>query len=221
MYLPVKKQFAVIFLCSCVTTMSTAQTTRQHDSHAHGVAQLNIVQEGAELAIELISPAANIVGFEHAPSTDEQKAAVAKAEESLTDADTLFTLPEQANCRTEHVHVESELLEENHDEHADEEHHDDEHAHEEHHDDEHADEEHHDDEHALEEDHDEHEHQEEVHSEFHVEYELKCDDVENLTKIQVNIFEIFPATETLNVQLLTPNQQTALTLDKENVTIDL
>ena len=73
------KQIALFFFCLSVTTISTSQTTRQHDSHAHGIGELNIVLEGNELAIELISPAANIVGFEHAPSNDEQKAALAQA----------------------------------------------------------------------------------------------------------------------------------------------
>ena len=232
--------------------MSYAQSTRQHDSHAHGIGELNVVVEGDELAIELISPAANIVGFEHAPSNDEQKAAVAQAKETLEQAEMLFVLSERAGCQAEHAHVESELLEgheheehhddehahedeEHHDDehaHEDEEHHDDEHAHEdeEHHDDEHAheDEEHHDDEHAHEdEEHhdgehaDEHEHEEEVHSEFHVEYEFHCDDTEKLTEIQVKLFDTFPATEKLNVQLLTPDQQTAISLDKDNSSIEL
>ncbi len=221
-----KNQITFLFCCLSVTAMSHAQTTRQHDSHAHGIGELNVVLEGDELAMELISPAANIVGFEHAPSNDEQKAAVAQAEEALKQVDKLFVLSEQAGCQAEHVHVESELLEG----HEDEEHHDDEHAHEEPHDEEHAHEEHadehHEDEHAHEdhadeEHHDEHEHQEEVHSEFHVEYEFHCDDVEKLTQIQVNLFETFPATETLNVQLLTPDQQTAISLDKDNANIEL
>ena len=238
-----KTQTTLFFCCLSMATLLNAQTTREHDSHAHGVGNLNVVLEGDELAIELISPAANIVGFEHAPSTDEQQAAVHQAEETFEQADTLFVLSEQAGCRVEHVHVESELLEGHEDEHAHEEHedehaheeHEDEHAHEEHdHDEEHHDEkhahedhadEHHEDEHAHDK-HDEehaheHDHDEEVHSEFHVEYEFHCDNVENLTEIQVNLFETFPGTETLNVQLLTPDQQTAVSLDKDNITIEL
>ena len=124
-----------------------------------------------------------------------------KAEQSLEQADKLFVLSEQAGCQPEHVHVESELLEGEYD-----------------------------DEHASENDTDGHRadeqakkrgHEEETHSEFHVEYDFKCDDIEKLTQIQVNLFDVFPATEKLNVQLLTPNQQTALTLNSDNFNIDL
>ncbi len=227
-----KTQITLLFCCLSMTTLSSAQTTREHDSHAHGIGNLNVVLEGDELAIELISPAANIVGFEHAPSTDEQKNAIHQAEETFEQVDKLFVLSEPAGCKAEHVHVESELLQGDEDEHAhedhDEEHHDDEHAHEQNKDDEHAhedhDDEHHND-HADEEHHDEHadehDHDEEIHSEFHVEYEFHCDDPEKLTEIQVKLFDAFPATETLNVQLLTADQQTAISLDKDNANIEL
>ena len=43
-----------------------------HDAHVHGVAHLNVALEGNDLYIELTSPAANIVGFEHDPRTQNQ-----------------------------------------------------------------------------------------------------------------------------------------------------
>lgn len=46
--------------------------------HEHGVAQLNVALDGKTLELELDSPAMNLVGFEHAASTDADKAAVAK-----------------------------------------------------------------------------------------------------------------------------------------------
>ena len=109
-------------------------------------------------------------------------------------------LSEQADCQPEHVHIESELLEEHDDvEHTDE-----------HLEDEHADE-HHDDEHAHK---DEEEHEDDVHSEFHVEYEFKCECYRGVdSKFRSIYLTLFPATEILNVQLLTLNQQTALTLN--------
>lgn len=57
----------------------------QHGSHVHGEAVLNIVLEKRELMLEIESPSMNILGFEHAPKTDEQKAALEKAEIILRD----------------------------------------------------------------------------------------------------------------------------------------
>ena len=58
---------------------------RQHDSHVHGIASMNLALEGDEVHIELDSPAANIVGFEHAPSSKADHAAVDKAVAMLND----------------------------------------------------------------------------------------------------------------------------------------
>jgi hypothetical protein len=44
---------------------------------------MNVAFEENELYIELISPAASIVGFEHHPRSEAQKTAVKKATETL------------------------------------------------------------------------------------------------------------------------------------------
>ena len=72
---------------------------RQHEAHEHGVAHLNVAVEGQNIVIELFSPAANIVGFEHHPQTQAQKDQVEKARQELEDGQTLFQLPAQAQCR--------------------------------------------------------------------------------------------------------------------------
>ncbi|MFO6377007.1 DUF2796 domain-containing protein, partial [Pseudomonas aeruginosa] len=61
--------------------------------HEHGVAQLNVALDGKTLELELDSPAMNLVGFEHAASTDADKAAVAKARAQLEKPLELFALP--------------------------------------------------------------------------------------------------------------------------------
>ena len=66
---------------------------RHHEAHEHGVAHMNVAFEGNELYIEFISPAANIVGFEHQPRTQEQKAAVKAAIKKLEAGEKLFALP--------------------------------------------------------------------------------------------------------------------------------
>ena len=72
---------------------------RHHEAHEHGVAHMNVAFEGNELYIELISPAANIVGFEHQPRTQEQKAAVKAAIKKLEAGEKLFAFPSGAGDR--------------------------------------------------------------------------------------------------------------------------
>ena len=84
--------FALIFVFVCGTNVPKvlAEEYRHHKAHAHGVAHLNVAVEGNDLYIELFSPAANIVGFEHHPRTEKQKAAVNKAIEKLQAGEALF-----------------------------------------------------------------------------------------------------------------------------------
>jgi len=100
---------------------------RQHDSHVHGIAALNMAQDGNEVHIELESPAANVVGFEHAPSSEADHAALDKAVAMLKEGDKLFEFNESAGCSLEKAHIESALLEEKHEEHGHEKHGHDEH----------------------------------------------------------------------------------------------
>lgn len=77
---------------------ATAQETRHLDAHEHGVGRLNIAMEGQTITMELQSPGADIIGFEHAPKSPEDHAAVAKAAATLARPLELFALPERANC---------------------------------------------------------------------------------------------------------------------------
>tara|TARA_R110002126_G_scaffold63684_11_gene163246 strand:- start:5296 stop:5904 length:609 start_codon:yes stop_codon:yes gene_type:complete len=70
-----------------------------HGAHEHGVSKLKLAVEDAGLEIELISPGADIVGFEHAPSTDADKLVVEKAAAMLRRGDSLFVMPAPAGCR--------------------------------------------------------------------------------------------------------------------------
>lgn len=88
---------AFIVLCAAAGVAS-AEDVRQLDAHEHGAASLNIAVDGDQLLIELESPAANIVGFEHAPNDDQQRAAVETAKTALGDGGQLFILPDDAGC---------------------------------------------------------------------------------------------------------------------------
>lgn len=81
------------------------QERRQLGPHEHGHGGLNIAIDGPLLLIELDVPGADILGFEHAPGTPEQNAAVARAEALLRDPRSLFVVPAAAGCRVQDIHL--------------------------------------------------------------------------------------------------------------------
>jgi hypothetical protein len=91
---------------------------QMHGSHVHGEVILNVVIEGNRLDVEMISPAMNITGFEHAPVTEEQRRVLGEAIGKLGQAGNLLTLPGTAACEPGASSVETSLTEE----HAEHEH---------------------------------------------------------------------------------------------------
>ena len=79
-------------------------------AHEHGVARLNAVLDGQTLELELDSPAMNLVGFEHAASSDTDKAKVAAVRQQLEQPLKLFGLAKAAGCSEEAQELESPLF---------------------------------------------------------------------------------------------------------------
>lgn len=79
-------------------------------AHEHGVARLNAVLDGKALELELDSPAMNLVGFEHAASSDADKAKVATVGKQLEQPLGLFALAAAANCSVENQELQSPLF---------------------------------------------------------------------------------------------------------------
>jgi hypothetical protein len=187
---------------------------RQHGAHVHGVAGLNLALEGNEVHVELDSPAANIVGFEHAPSSEADHAALDQAVATLRGGDRLFQFNSEAGCRMEKADVISALLDDGHHEHADDHGHEkkdhDDHGHE--NKEKHAHDEHkHDDQ-----GHDGHGHEkhaDETHSDIDAVYHFECDNPGKLTQLTVELFEAFPGMEELNVQYVIESKQGAAELN--------
>jgi hypothetical protein len=183
---------------------------RHQEAHEHGVAHMNVAVEGNELYIELISPAANIVGFEHQPRTQDQRAAVKAAIKKLEAGEKLFAFPSAAggslvkstvhtNINNDYGHESDETKSHEHDEMSREAGNEAEkHGHEEHQ---------HGDEHKR-------------HSEFKAEYHFICKKPEKLVYVDVMLFSVFSGIEHIEVQLLTGTKQTAfeLTATKKKIT---
>lgn len=84
---------AVLFL-----VLSTGQSgepahydEHQQAPHLHGLVEMTLAIEGQTIEMNLESPAANLVGFEHPASTPEQRASVTRAKKILASPQQLLT----------------------------------------------------------------------------------------------------------------------------------
>ena len=167
-------------------------------AHEHGAAELLLSSEGKDVQITFNAPAQSLVGFETAAVTEEQKAAVARAEAILIAPRDLFSLEGNA-CELIDATVDvSSLVDvgnapsqaEAHDDHSDE--HADHASHDEHIE-EHADHEDHDEDHTSASDSHAHEHHDhdddgdasnaDSHSDVSATYTFECESNEALTRI--------------------------------------
>jgi hypothetical protein len=108
-----KKMFAVFMLIAVsVFGANISQTLYAQGAHEHGIAKLNVAVDGQSLTIELESPLANMVSFEHEPTTEEQKKEVSDMAGKLRRADEIFVPSQAAECRLTQVKLESDALDE-------------------------------------------------------------------------------------------------------------
>jgi hypothetical protein len=224
-----------IFAATAITVIpALAEENRQLDAHEHGVGQLNIAFDGQQIAMELHAPGADIVGFEYAAESDEDRAAIDAAIATLNAPLALFGLPDAAGCSVTEASAGLES-EEDHDDHADE-HGDEEHVHDDHGDEKHDDhaEDGHDD--HKEEGHDDHEeeghddhgedghddHADEAgHTEFHAEYLLTCATPSAITDITFSYFDSFPNAVEVEVQIITDAGATSFEVERDAPILDL
>lgn len=195
-------------LLSLVAPLVVAEgIERQFESHEHGKASMAVVLEGDELQIEIKSPAANIVGFEHAPGNEQQTQALAAAIEQLKKPELFIVLPDEAACHAETAEIQSSMMgdpEADHDHEADH-HHETDHDHETDHN--------HEADHGHEVGHD---HEGHSHSDFQLSYQFHCGSPALLKGFSVELFEYYPQMKQLQVQLIGPSGQRYQQLDKDN-----
>ena len=178
-----------------ITQPLLAQTLRQHSAHEHGAARLAIAAEGNWLEIELDSPAYNVFGFEHPPHTEAEQASVARASGILKEGGALFEFEPAVGCELKH----SELT-------RGEEAHEEDHA---------ADEEDHDHEEG-------HDHEaSEDHQDVLVRWQFQCQNLKELAKVKIKVFESFDLLQDLDVTYLIDDSQGALELSPSQTQIQL
>ncbi|MEZ8793095.1 DUF2796 domain-containing protein [Vibrio splendidus] len=222
---------AVVIGMTVSTNVLANEEFRSHEAHVHGKVEVNIAQDGQELLVEVTAPGADVVGFEHAPETAEQKKVFEQAIAQLNKPEELFGFT-NASCTLKFKSV-TNTLEDDHDDHEGHDHaehdHDDhkdhdhaEHDHDDHKGHDHAEHDHDDHEghdHA-EHDHDDHEghdHSEGGHGEFTVEYHYQCSDIEKLDTVNTQWFSKFSNTKSMTVNLLTDSAQIQEVLNADRI----
>ena len=221
---------AVAVSTALLSTAALAQVERQYGAHVHGVASGNLAIDGADLRLELEIPGFNLVGFEHAPRSEEQQAALDNALAFLRAADWVQADP-RGGCEVAsinaHTHGFSDAQSHDHaHDHGHDHHHDHAHGHGSEHDD-------HDHAHAHDHDHGHghaaehgagHDHHQEAghdHSEFHIVLTMECENPGRLGWIDLRLFEDFSGNERMDIDVLTETLATQLRLTPGSERISL
>ncbi len=191
----------LIALAVATTTPVFAEKTRQLDAHEHGVGQLDIAFDGNQISMELHAPGADIVSFEYAAESAEDRAKVDAAIVMLARPLDLFVLTEAAGCTIVQASAELES-EEGQADHEDE--------HDDHEDDDHEDA-----------DHQEKNVGEAGHTECHAEYLLACADPGAVTEITFTYFDVFPNALEVEVQLISNKGATSFEVERDAPILDL
>ncbi|MEZ9682963.1 DUF2796 domain-containing protein, partial [Vibrio splendidus] len=106
---------AVVIGMTVSTNVLANEEFRSHEAHVHGKVEVNIAQDGQELLVEVTAPGADVVGFEHAPETAEQKKVFEQAIAQLNKPEELFGF-NNASCTLKFKSV-TNTLEDDHDDH--------------------------------------------------------------------------------------------------------
>jgi len=156
--------------------------------HEHGAATLDIALDGNTLLISMESPLDSLVGFEHAPRNDRQRAALARMEASLRDAGRLFKPTAEAGCTPREAKVEQPFAGKTAGEAAP--------AH-------------------GEEKKEAAKHDADHHAETRVTWTFVCDRPQALRAVEVLLFDAFPRMQRIKAQAATPRGQSGAMLTRK------
>ena len=82
--------FALSGVVTGVSLLIPVTPAVAQEAHVHGLADLNLVRQGQQVQMEFLSPAANLLGFERPPASDEERALFSQVSESLESAEWLI-----------------------------------------------------------------------------------------------------------------------------------
>jgi hypothetical protein len=89
-----------------------AQAQRQPAAHphVHGIASIDVAIDPASITVTMSSPLDNLIGFEHPPHTDSERAAVKAALATLQQGGKVFAIDATAGCTMKSVELSSAAL---------------------------------------------------------------------------------------------------------------
>lgn len=188
---------------------ATALPSQAAGAHQHGVGLVQLVLADSGFEAELTLPAADLVGFEHQPRNDGERAAVALAIALLETPDNLFSPSKAAGCSGTLLAIDSPLLVADsaaltkaktpkaETAMADDDHHHD-HDH---------------DEHDAGHDHADHDHPAGAgHSDLLARYQFSCSDMSALESIELTLFSSLKGLTQVELQWLTADTSGTTTL---------
>ncbi len=183
----------ILIVIAFVATIQPIQAQEQVntlEAHVHGLSELMIVAEGNALEIQLISPAINLLGFEHKASTSKDIMIVEKTALRLSQHDALFLISD-ADCTLINKSIDlSKIIDTDITKKTQQhESNDDEHKH----------------------DHDVYE-QDKVHINIVANYKYRCKNSASLSSITVTLFELFPGIHEIRAMWVDQTLQGAITL---------
>lgn len=88
-----------------IATLALSFSAHAAGGHHHGTGSVEAAIDGGQIRIALELPLESAVGFERAPKTDKEKAALADAAKLLNDANAVFVPTPAAQCTVESSQV--------------------------------------------------------------------------------------------------------------------
>jgi len=227
-----------LVLLSLFSLSAFAAKDLNPEAHTHGEGNITLVYQDGLMLMELQSPAANMLGFEHEPSTEQERKQYKTLAKALKSPENFVEL--QPACKLKIAELKLPFEEDaDHKEHKDHGHgekkeqHDDKHHHEKAH--KSKEEKHHDHDHEAEHkksehkahddheghgDHDDHEAHGSEHQDIHGQYEWSCAK-KPLSKMTFNIFKVYPGFEKIKLQWIVNGKQGATVLTKDKNIFEL
>jgi hypothetical protein len=101
---------AVLAACCVLALPVLPAHAAEQRAHVHGLLKLDIAVDGPSITIAMESPLDSLIGFEHAPRTDDEKKAVEQLVAQLRAADQLFKVDPAGNCKLGPVALQSPAL---------------------------------------------------------------------------------------------------------------
>lgn len=179
-------------------SVENTAVSRSAESHVHGGAILSVVSENGGIIMELETPLYNLIGFEYAPQSNEEKAQLAAVEKLLGQPSALVKFNDEAQCTYGTLKNGITLFPKKTSNQAD----------------------HHHSHHKKESHEERHEH-DKAHKDITLTYSAKCANLEGLETIEALFFKNFPNMTDVELVYLGPSQQIGTELSPSKSTADL